>query len=327
MKTKIFCVLFTIIIISILWIKSPLRADRNIPLVDVTVPQKSDIYDSVIASGNIKEGKIKTIRLSHTAKIGEVMVSVGDRVKAGDIILEATQTEAAVDNIQSVMNLLPDPSSIESIEDFYIPQDVIKITEETQNILSPIDGVVTKVDVKKDDVALGQFPIITVSDFDELFVQASVSELYIKNIAVGQNAQITGEAFGGKTYLATVSEISPVAKQKFSLTGSGETTVDVLLKINSKNTSLRPGYTVNVKIVTDRHKNALTLPYSCVIQEGNREFVYVVKNNAAYKKAVRCGFELEDKIEICSGITSKDKVILNPTKEIFHKTAVKIKES
>ena len=148
-----------------------------------------------------------------------------------------------------------------------------------------------------------------------------------EDIEVGQRAELTGEAFSNHKYVATVTEISPIAKQKNSLVDSGERTVDVLLSIKTENTVLRPGYSVNAKIFTDSHNNATVLPYSCIFQVNDKEFVFVESGGIIYKRAIRTGFELDDVVEICSGVDAGERVVLNPSEDLKHEMSVKVGET
>ena len=129
-----------------------------------------------------------------------------------------------------------------------------------------------------------------------------------------------------KTISILLQDQSPIANKKTSLTGSSETTVDVVLSVKSKNTELRPGYTVNAKIFTDTHTDALTLPYSCIFQEGDKEYVYVIKDGILAKTAIRTGFELENKVEILKGIKESDMIVDNPSTTLHDGDIVEVVE-
>ncbi len=320
MKLKIFFVLLTLIVISVMWYKSPLYEYSNRCTVSIVSPKQSTLYNSIIVKGKVEEGDRNSIRLEQTAKIEKVNISLGDKVNKGDVLFSIGETNEAI-NLQAVSNILPD---INNIQNFYIPKSFTPAIKSTSKVVAPASGIITQLDIQEGDIAIGQLPIAVISDFDKLLVRVPVSELYIKEVKVGQEAEITGEAFKGKKYAAIVEEISPTAKQKTSLTGAGETTVDVLLKITSRNTELKPGYTVNVKIFTDIHEKALSIPYSCIIQEGDTEYVFVLKGEKIHKTVIKTGFELENVVEIKDGISRKDKIVSNPTHELHDKAAVKI---
>jgi HlyD family secretion protein len=51
--------------------------------------------------------------------------------------------------------------------------------------------------------------------------------------------------------------------------------------------------------------------------------VFVVEKDTVYKKYVKTGFELEDKIEIIKGLNINDIVVLNPSKDLKNGSKIK----
>ncbi len=324
MKFKIICVLFTVITISALWHYSPQRQYQTRPSVEVIMPKIEDVHDTVVTRGSVEEEKKTSVRLDKTATVDKLYVSVGDYVGEGSILMDVSEKENELSDIATLKNFLPKIEDISDITKFYAPKKVEEPTTLTPEVAAPISGVVTDIAVNEGETALGLLPIITISDFNQFCIRTSVSELYVKDIRLGQRAELTGEAFGNKKYIATVKEISPTASKKTSLTGSSETTVDVLLSVVSKDTDLRPGYSVTARIFTDTHNDAITVPYTCIFQEGSREYVYVVDAGKISKKAIRTGFELDDRVEVCSGIEEHDLIVKDPDNSLKESMAVKV---
>ena len=323
MKIKTISISITLIILAIMWHFSPMQTEKSKPSVTTIFVKTEDIYDTVVARGSIEERTKKTIRLDQNSVVEQIYVSVGDFVNSGAVLLDVSEKDFALSDYNNITNYFPRIDDISDIKDFYIPQAVDPTTSLTPQIKAPISGIITNITVKEGDIALGQLPIITISDFNDLCIKASVSELYVKNIKVGQRAEVSSDAFPGKKYVAQVSKISPFAQKNVNLTGTSETTVEITLDLISKNADLRPGYSVNVKVFTQCHNDAITVPYTCVFQEEDREYVYTVNNGKLSKKAIRTGFELDDRVEVVSGIEEKDMIVVNPSDELANEMLVK----
>lgn len=321
MKLKISLIVLTIITTIVMWYNSPMYDYQNRPTVSVIKPKKGDIYNSIVVRGYVEEGDKRSIRLDKSVKIESLNVKLGDKVKKGDVIFSVSEIDE-IENVQSVMNVIPKINSLNDIENYYIPKTAVPTATTSPEIESPIDGIITEINIKEGDAAIGYIPVLTISDFNKLLVRVSVSELYIKDIKLNQNAEISGEAFANKKYKAKVKEISPVAKQKTTLTGTSEPTIDVLLEVLSKNTDLKPGFTTEAKIFTETHEETLSVPYSCLMQENDSEYVLIVKNEKISKVAVETGFETDSSVEIVKGIGKDDRIVLNPTKELEDNMAV-----
>lgn len=345
MKRGITCIVLTAAIIGVMWLRSPLRSYQLRPTVSTITAETKNIYDSVLARGSVEDAVSSQIRLDQSARIDAVHISLGDQVTAGETLFDVSQAKQGFSGAESVLSLVPELSAgntealaalseISDIGDygdlftqFYAPKAADAAVELTPEISAPISGVVTELAVQEGDIAAGQSVLATVSDFSALQVRVSVPELYISKIRVGQTAEITGEGFAGKTLLGKVSKISPTAKQKSNLTGSGETTVDVFLTVDTNTNVLRPGYSVSAKIYTDSRQDAVVVPYGCVLQdEGEKEFVYVENGGKIYRKAVLTGFELDDEVEIRSGVDRGEHVVFNPGENLTHGMTVRIQE-
>ncbi|MEG2378344.1 MAG: efflux RND transporter periplasmic adaptor subunit, partial [Clostridia bacterium] len=193
-------------------------------------------------------------------------------------------------------------------------------------IISPISGVITDVKVKESDITAKSASIATISDFNTLLVRVSIPEMYIERIKVGQKAEITGQAFKGEKISGTVKEIHPTAKQKSGITGGGETVVDAVIKIDSPNPKLRPGYSVSARICTDMHKDAAVLPYECINEdEKGANSVFIIKDGIAIERPVVTGFELDHELEIKLGLAGKERVIINPPQSLKSGNEVKVR--
>jgi membrane fusion protein, multidrug efflux system len=83
-------------------------------------------------------------------------------------------------------------------------------------LTAPCSGVVSKKNVQKGQVvAIGQ-PLLAITNNAKMWVVANFKETQLKNIKVGQNAEVEIEAFD-KTYTGKVASIAQATGAKFSL--------------------------------------------------------------------------------------------------------------
>lgn len=322
MKRCIVTVVLTALIISVMWAYSP-KSDEKKEVEVLTVnPQVKNIYDYINANGKIKEANKHDIYIEGIATVTAVNVSVGDIVEKGAVLAEIKPVSAE-NEVFADYNI--DTSGIASVFEEYGVEVSFDSDEETrlnieaQNrvIKSPIRGVVTSLNVQVGDNVSAINKVISVSDFSDLYVKAMIPEQYSAKIQQGESAEISAEAFGETVYSGFIESIYPVAKYVPSLTGDGETYIEAVINIENPDGLLRPELNVNTKIASDIVKNAITLPYECIMQdENNREYVFCVKNGVAKKCYVDIGFELDEEVEIKKGITEKDLVILSPSDEV-----------
>ena len=191
---------------------------------------------------------------------------------------------------------------------------------------SPMDGVITHLNVQNGSTINVMQPAVVISDLDKLQARVEIGEYFISDIEKGQNVKIYGEAFQGCNYKGKVMHISPVARQVV-MGQRRDTIIDVIVEVLDTDTRLKPGYSTNVKIITDRRNNVMIIPYEALAQdEQGEDIVYVYKYGRVHKRKIVTGAELELETEILEGIEKGEKVILNPSPNIKDGLRVKVKK-
>jgi HlyD family secretion protein len=125
-------------------------------------------------------------------------------------------------------------------------------------LTAPFDGVVTAVHVQPGETAGGV--LVDLVDFDSLEVVLDMDELLLTDIAVGQTAVVTLEAWPDRELAATISTIAPQATN----TGSGLVTYAVYLQLDSFDLPLRLGMTANANLITQQVSQTLLLPNAAI---------------------------------------------------------------
>ena len=174
-------------------------------------------------------------------------------------------------------------------------------------ITSPVDGVITEMTADENYKVNTETTLFKVSDSQNMRVEVSLSDTEVKNIEVGQRVEITSDVLpDGEKLEGYVSQISGVAKKNSSLDES-----DTVVKIKMNETKgLKPGVTIKATIFYKESKNVTKLPYSSVINENGKYYVFVVgKGNKVLKREVKVGLNDDSYYEITSGVSLGEKVI------------------
>lgn len=142
----------------------------------------------------------------------------------------------------------------------------------------------------------------------DAYVQVFVPEQDISRVALGQTAEITGDAFPEKMYGGTVEEIADAAIRVQS--GSiSQTAVEVTVKIDDTDEILKQGYTASVKLITSEPSMMTVVPYEAVNQDNGGEYVYVLRDGRAYKRYVTTGRELSEGLELKTVLAKNEEII------------------
>lgn len=123
-------------------------------------------------------------------------------------------------------------------------------------IRSPIAGTVIKRYLDEGEGVTPEIPILAVADLSKLWINAEVDETDIGRIAVGNPAQISSNAYPGKSYQGTVREIAHYAgarriRPSNPAVNLGLKVVEVKIDFQDQ-TPLRLGMTVDVRITPEK---------------------------------------------------------------------------
>ena len=191
-----------------------------------------------------------------------------------------------------------------------------------KKITAPFDGIVTARDT--DVGALinaggGTGPaMFVISDISKLRVYVNVPQNYVPNIPIGTKANIAVPEYPGRSFPATV-EASAQAVDVASNTTRMQLVVD-----NSRN-ELMTGDFTNVTFDLPRPEVTINVAASALIFNQSGLHVAVVDRNGRIElREVTIAHDLGNEVEIGSGITAENEIVINPPDGIANGDKVRI---
>ena len=251
---------------------------------DTATAQTGEIYS--VASGTFEPYTSKTLKydLSASVKVAQVLVHEGDYVTAGTPVFTMT-ADSYEDALKQYENSLEQAEkSLDTANN-----DLEKQQEslEDYTITAPISGqVISKTGKVGDKISRSSntesSTLAIIYDLSELTFEMSIDELDISQVEVGQEVEITADAFEDETYTGHVTNVS--------LNGSysnGVTTYPVIVTLDDMG-DLLPGMNVDGTIILDRAEDVLYIP-SNALQRGN--VVYVKDTSLTEEQKASYGSE------------------------------------
>ncbi len=215
-------------------------------------------------------------------------------------------------------------------------------------IISPIDGIVSKLDAKIGEVVitgtmnnLGT-SIMTISDLSKMQVRARVDEVDVPLVKPGQKARIYLQA---DQQTPVPAKIVRVASKSTKQVGRDVVTFETLLEVLSTDARIRSGMTANVEIEVAKQADAVTVPVESIVHRMRKELpesiikqfderqssldlsdrakaaqyikvVYVLDNDVTRVRLVEPGIADSRRVETKSGIGIDDVVIVGPYRSL-----------
>ncbi len=205
-------------------------------------------------------------------------------------------------------------------------------------ILSPIDGLVTKVKGEVGEIAVtgtmnnAGTVILEVADLSKMLVEARVDETDIGSLKVGQKAIVRMQAFDGVLFDGVVQTVALARTEQIS---DRTEYYEVKILLDTQGKHVVSGLNADVEIQTESHPGVIRIPNQAVLPrpvdalpvgirekpevDQNRSFAPVVfrlVNGKSVITPVKVGASDITHTMITSGIEEGDPIIVGPFKQL-----------
>jgi len=177
-------------------------------------------------------------------------------------------------------------------------------------ITAPFDGVITwryvdpgaliSAGMASDTQSL---PLVRVSDNYHLRLDFFVSQMYVKDIHVGDPVEVLAESLGGKTFTGVITRTTErVEKQTRTMTTE--------IEVPNPSLELVPGTYAVVDLMVQRRQQVLAIPIEAV-PAGQQSSVYLVNDkDEIEERPVTLGLETPTRYEATAGLKEGDRVLI-----------------
>ena len=193
-------------------------------------------------------------------------------------------------------------------------------------IISPIDGIVTSLDIKVGETAIASSTnipgssLMTIANPESIYTEVLVDEADIANIEIGQRAEIVAIAYPDQPMQGVVRFIANTAK-----IAQGRTGLSFVVKIDIADQGdvvLRPGMSCRAEIFTQQEQSVTAIPIEAVIFEEDRAelrseyYIFVNDGGVARKTRIEVGLSDDEYQELISVVDDDIEIIVGPNKEL-----------
>lgn len=197
-------------------------------------------------------------------------------------------------------------------------------TLDKTRIYSPIDGVITSIDLKEGETAIPSVGgiagsvLMTIANPQSIYIEVNVDEADIGAVHPGDEATIVAVAFADrplKGHIESIATSAKVAQGRQGLSFAVKIRLDDLQGLE-----LRDGMSCRAEIFTRSGAAALAAPLRSIQVEENRKagtsqhYVFVARDGVARRVAVSTGLSDDNFQQISGDIKPGEKVILGPDK-------------
>jgi RND family efflux transporter MFP subunit len=332
-------------------------AETSVRAVRVTYPQTGERDQTIDLPGNVQAFYDTPIYARTSGYIKHWYVDIGARVHAGQLMADIEtpeldqqlqQAQADLKTAQANLNIagitsarwqkllaknaVSKQETDQAMSDLSARQSAVSASEanvrrlqQMQNfekVVAPFDGVVTARNIDIGSLieagANSQTKeLFHVGALNQLRVYVAVPEAYANAVADGGTVKLTetdrpGEVFQGKL-VRNSSAIDPMSR-----------TLNAEVDVKNPNGRLLPGAYVFVHLQLPGNPRSVTLPSNALLFRAEGLRVGVVRQNRVVLTPVFIGRDYGDSVEVTSGLTPQDAVILDPPDSLAAGEAVSV---
>ena len=180
-------------------------------------------------------------------------------------------------------------------------------------IRAPSEGIILSLDGKVGEKVNKDKLLIEMSNLSNFKINAWADADYSESVKTGKEVivMLTEDTLKGQ-----VGTINPAIRNK-------RVEFDVYLEESNHN-KLRPNMSLPMRVVVSRVDSAMRVKYGPSIQRSSRFDIYAVDGNEAKKVQIKTGLQGDHFIEIESGLSPGDKVIISDVSLFRNKDEVEI---
>jgi len=193
-------------------------------------------------------------------------------------------------------------------------KDKRALAEEDKSIdelVAPIDGTIMEVDAYV-GAAVGTTSIVTLSDLENLRIEAYLDESDLDKAVVGNEADVVFDALPDQTFKGKIVTVSPGLT-----TVSNVQAVKIIVKLDDAASTpvMRVGMSASVDVIAGQAKNAVLVPIEALhVLDPGEYGVFVVENGTPVFRVVTVGLEDATYAELTSGLKAGEVVSTGITK-------------
>ena len=297
-----------------------IRAEEGIP-VEVVAAQQGPLVVRREFTGALRGIREATVRAKTGDEIVEIPVTVGQRVRTGQVVIRQSSrgSRASVDQAAAAyqqatrtvdrLRPLKDRGAISdqdwdnALTGLRVAEANLEAARRSVDLISPIDGIVTDIPVTRGTMPDAGDPLLRVSDLSRVQVLLQVSPDQARELALAQPATVPAHGLTGSVTRIALQASPGSRLLEVELTFPGQGAGDA----SSASGPAIPGTLVTADVEVGRRTHALLVPQGAVRE---RVIWTVGTDGCAHRREVTLGLTGDGQIEVLSGVEPGEQVVV-----------------
>jgi RND family efflux transporter MFP subunit len=307
--------------------KKEKKAIIQIQSVEVATVEKENFVDQITASGVLASKSEVKLAFKTGGMIKKVYVSNGQFVKSGQLLAELDMSEIDAQVNQAHIGLQKAKRDFERVKKLYDDEaatqtslqdarsglemaeqtvKAAKFNQKLSKIYAPASGKILRKIVEQGELIVPFSPaLILGTGTDAFIVKVGLADKEIVKLKIGDQAVVNLDAYPNESFTAKISQIAQTINPS-----SGTYEVELEMIANGK--KLISGFVAKALIHPSSINSSLVIPFSALVEANGSKafaFAYNSNNGVVYKKPIKIGKIIGDKIEVIGGLELKEQVV------------------
>lgn len=299
------------------------------------------VVDRAEAVGTVRARDAVTITAKVTGMVTAINFHEGQTVQAGQVLLtlddgavraERDQAQALLDDARNQLVRARQLQAgqtiaaqrLETLEalarqaEGRVRQAQARLEE--LRITAPFAGRVGLRQVSPGTLIQPGTAITTLDDLARVRVEFAVPEVYVARLRERSEVVARSTAFGDRRFTGVVAVVD-------TRIDTATRTVRVISEFDNADEALKPGLFLTVDLVLERRERALLVAEEALDPVGERNFVFVIRDGRARRQEIRLGQRLQGEVEVVSGISAGDQVVVRGVQRLRNDAPVRVTET
>ncbi|MET0984820.1 MAG: efflux RND transporter periplasmic adaptor subunit [Steroidobacteraceae bacterium] len=313
------------------------KPDSRSTAIVVSEATHKDFGNVVEAIGTARANEALDVTAKVSNRVSAIRFHEGEEVKAGAVLVEFDSEEARANLAEADAALKDSRSQFKRSRELYQTRALSEAQlDQLQATLSANEARVAAARSLLNDltirapfagrvglrnISVGSFVspgtvITTLDDTRIIKLDFSVPEIFLPVLKEGQQIDALSAAYPAQPFKGTVasidSRVDPVSRS-----------IVVRARIDNTDRRLKPGMLMTVRLMR-AEPPALVVPEEALVPQGERQFVFVVRDGKAERIEVQIGRRRPGEVEIVKGLAPGEQVVTEGTQKVRDGTPVHV---
>lgn len=317
--------------------------EKVIP-VTVEIVEPHDLLETFTLPATLEARDDLLISAETAGTIKNIRVQEGDRVRAGEKLLDIDADRINSNLIRDQKNYQTLASKVKRYQDLAVEGLVSQQElEDLQNALTsaesslretrlqldkctpraPLAGIVDRLDIDRGEYVDPGRVLLRLVRIDQLKAVTEIPEKDVPFLQVGQEVKIVPARILSGPGQALSGRIVHIAYSADDATRTYRTTI----MIDNSSGKLRPGMIVRAVLVRQQLRQVISAPLYAVLDQDDEKFIFVAETNSARRLKIDIGVAVDQRVEIKSGLRAGQQLIIKGQQLLHDGARIEIQEN